>query len=233
MQWYRYDSIDTIHIARRFIVVKMVSKRYSPVMADDILRLLDLFERLGNLSESQLKAAVADFGLVAVHARILLYLARANRYSNTPLAVAEYLGLTKGTVSQSLILLERKGLVARRKDALDRRVVRLELTALGRSLAQAIEAGHVERWAQAAEGLPAGLVAALTDMLRRLQRAAGRRSFGACRTCRHFLAAAAGGGRCGLTGEALTAEDGERLCREHEAPAAGVSPANRSATPAR
>lgn len=201
-------------------------------MAEDILRILDLSERLGNLAESHLKAAMSGHGLQAVHARILLYLAHANRYSNTPLVVAEYLGLTKGTVSQSLILLEHKGLLARRKDARDGRVVRLELTAAGLSLARAVETGYVARWAEAAKGLPAGLLDALTDMLRRLQWAEGRRSFGPCRTCRHFLPEAEGRWRCGLTGEALTAEDGERICREHEAPDAGIMPASRSSTPA-
>ena len=33
---------------------------------------------------------------------------KANRYSNTPQALADYLGLTKGTVSQTLLLLDRR-----------------------------------------------------------------------------------------------------------------------------
>lgn len=186
-------------------------------MSDDILRILDLSERLGNLAESRLKAVVTAQGLQAVHARILLYLARANRYSNTPLAVAEYLGLTKGTVSQSLILLENKGLLARVADARDRRVVRLVLTEAGRSLARAVEEQSVARLAEAGGALPEGLLDALTEALRRLQLAEGRRSFGQCRTCRHHLVEAPGRWRCALTGEALTAEEGESICREHEA----------------
>lgn len=185
-------------------------------MTDDILRILDLSERLGNLAESRLKAAVSTHGLQAVHARIVLYLAHANRYSNTPLAVADYLGLTKGTVSQSLILLENKGLLARAADARDGRVVRLVLTEAGRSLARAVEDESVARLAEAGRGLPEGLLDALTDVLRRLQLAEGRRSFGQCRTCRHHLEEAPGRWRCGLTGEALTVEDGECICREHE-----------------
>jgi DNA-binding MarR family transcriptional regulator len=186
-------------------------------MAHDILRILDLSERLGNLAESRLKAAVAAQGLQAVHARILLYLARANRYSNTPQAVADYLGLTKGTVSQSLILLENKGFLARLADAHDGRVVRLVLTEAGRSLVGAVEAACVARLAEAGRDLPEGLLDALTEVLRRLQLAEGRRSFGQCRTCRHHLEEAPERWRCGLTGEALTAEEGERICREHEA----------------
>lgn len=195
----------------------LVSVSYFFRMSQDILRILDLSERLGNLAESRLKAAVSRHGLQAVHARIVLYLAHANRYSNTPLAVADYLGLTKGTVSQSLILLENKGLLARTADAHDGRVVRLVLTEAGRSLARAVEDESVARLADAARGLPEGLLDALTGVLRRLQWAEGRRSFGQCRTCRHQLADAPGRWRCGLTGEALTVEDGECICWEHEA----------------
>ncbi len=188
-------------------------------MTHDILRILDLSERLGNLAEARLKAAVLAQGLQAVHARILLYLAHANRYSNTPLAVADYLGLTKGTVSQSLILLENKGYLVKRADERDGRVVRLVLTEAGQALAGAVEDESVARLAEAGRGLPDGLLDALTEVLRRLQWAEGRRSFGQCRTCRHHLDEAPGQWRCGLTGEALTAEDGERICREHEAAA--------------
>ncbi len=195
-------------------------------MTHDILRILDLAERLGNLAEARLKAAVAAHGLRTVHARILLYLARANRFSNTPLAVAEYLGLTKGTVSQSLILLENKGYLAKQADARDGRVVRLALTEAGLALARAVQANSIAQFTEAAQGLPDGLLEALTDMLRRLQRAEGRRSFGVCRTCRHYLKEGHGHGRCGMTGEVLTARDGEKICREHETvkPQAPVDP---------
>lgn len=184
-------------------------------MGDDILRILDLAERLGNLAEARLKAAVAPHGLLLVHARILLYLAGANRYSNTPLAVADYLGLTKGTVSQSLILLENRGFIAREADARDKRVVRLVLTEAGQSLVRAVEQDSIGRLQVAARDLPEGLLDALTDMLRRLQRAEGRKSFGVCRTCRHHLVEGPGRWRCGLTDEPLTAQDREHICRDH------------------
>ena len=59
---------------------------------------------------TELRKAGADEALQPVHLQALIYLARANRYSNTPQALAEYLGLTKGTVSQTLLLLDRQGL---------------------------------------------------------------------------------------------------------------------------
>lgn len=197
----------------------MVSIRYSIAMQNETLRALEVAERLANLAEAHLKCAVADLGLQAAHARILLYLAAANRYSNTPQAVTDYLGVTKGTVSQSLILLERKGLLERVQDDGDRRVVRLALTPAGRRACAHIARAGLARFG-AACSLPAGLLDGLTGMLRCLQERAGRRSFGVCRTCRHHTAAGRGYWRCGLTGERLLVEDRERICREHEAEAA-------------
>jgi MarR family transcriptional repressor of emrRAB len=189
-------------------------------MTPDLLRTLDLAERLGNLAQARLKAVGARRGLQPAHLRILLYLAAANRYSNTPQAVADYLGLTKGTVSQSLILLETKGLIERGADARDRRVVRLALTPLGQALVEPARREGTERWGAAAGALPEGVLYGLTEILRQLQLLEGRRSFGVCRSCRHHLTEGPGRWRCGLTGEPLSGEDRESICREHEAVAA-------------
>lgn len=182
-------------------------------MTADLVRLLGIVERLGNLAEARLKALGAPHGLQTVHLRLLLYLAAANRYSNTPLAVGEYLGLTKGTVSQSLILLEAKGFLSRTADARDRRVVRLALTAAGQAVVE--EAENLGRLRAAAQ-VPSGLQEGLTGLLRHWQVLEGRRSFGQCRTCRHHLAEGTDLWRCGLTGEPLSRADGARICREHE-----------------
>src|SRR3546814_12965729 len=67
-------------------------------------------------------------GLKPVQWQALRYLAIANRFSRTPGALAAWLGQTKGTVSQTVGALERKGLVERTGDPDDRRLVRLSLT---------------------------------------------------------------------------------------------------------
>src|SRR5207247_9188259 len=95
------------------------------------LVLLELVERLGNLMRTELRKSGAEESLQPVHLQALLYLSKANRYSNTPQALADYLGLTKGTVSQTLLLLDRRGLVERFEDDIDRRVVRLRLSSAG------------------------------------------------------------------------------------------------------
>lgn len=97
------------------------------------IALYDYLERLTSLMrvwsrEQPLVAELQPVQLSALH-----YLARCNRYSDTPLGVTEYLGLTKGTVSQSLKVLEGRGLISKLPDARDRRSVHLRLTDAGRA----------------------------------------------------------------------------------------------------
>lgn len=167
------------------------------------------------LQHEQRQAAIGG-GLLPVQWAILGYLRDANRYSNTPQALAEYLSLTKGTVSQSLKLLESHGWVARQGDATDRRIVRLALTEAGRAR---LDAAADEAWAAAIAALPAADQAAAETSLRRLlsgwQQTRQGRTFGVCCTCRHFQPGSPEH-RCGLTGEPLSEDDSTRLCREHE-----------------
>jgi len=68
--------------------------------------LRDLLERLTLILRADDRRTP---GLLPTHRALLRYLGRANRYSNTPGAAALFLGQTKGTVSQSIALLERRG----------------------------------------------------------------------------------------------------------------------------
>ena len=71
---------------------------------------------------------------------------QCNRYSDTPQAVTDFLGLTKGTVSQTIKVLEQKGLLHKRNDAADTRLVHLNPTAKGRRLvARAVPAKSLVR----------------------------------------------------------------------------------------
>src|SRR5258708_13661518 len=87
------------------------------------LVLLELVERLGNLMRTELRKSGGDEALQPVHLQALIYLSKANRYSNTPQPLAEYLGLTKGTVSQTLLLLDRRGLIHQFEAHIDRPAV--------------------------------------------------------------------------------------------------------------
>jgi len=141
--------------------------------------LIELVERLGGLLRAHSRRQGAVLGLQPVHLQVLDYLARCNRFSNTPAALTAYLQATKGTVSQSLKLLRQRGLVARRADADDRRVVRLALTVQGcRVQAQM---APVDALRVMLAGLPSADVAVtgrvLEGCLRALQRASGFNGF--------------------------------------------------------
>lgn len=87
----------------------------------------------GHLRAAQRRIA-AQAGLPMVHYEILDCLARAGAAGNTPLAVAQHLGMTKGTVSQSISLLAARGYLTKAPDARDGRVQRLTLTDRSRGL---------------------------------------------------------------------------------------------------
>ncbi|MGF1645242.1 MAG: MarR family winged helix-turn-helix transcriptional regulator [Thiotrichales bacterium] len=179
-------------------------------------KLFDLIERLGSLIRSSQRAHGMEH-LQPVHWQVLRYLATCNRYSNTPSAVAAYLGVTKGTASQSLNVLVRNDLVALRPDPHDRRMVRLELTPKGAMLAADITArsGWMEAYGQLDPTAARTATATLEQLLRGLQVRNGHRSFGECRTCRHFQRIGDIEFRCGLTGEPLSEGDSRQICQEH------------------
>ncbi len=177
-------------------------------------------ERLCNLLRVEARAHGAVDGLLPVQLEALHYLSQCNRYSDTVQGVTEFLGQTKGTVSQTLKVLESRALVRKVPDARDRRLVHLALTPAGRRMvAKVVPARFLE---QAVQALPEpgrdALGQGLEALLRAAQRANQGRSFGACKTCR-YNERAAGTFRCGLTAEPLSATEVERLCREHRYPA--------------
>jgi DNA-binding MarR family transcriptional regulator len=183
--------------------------------AVEAAHLIDRLERLARAGE-----LAADLNPAQWEA--LRYIARANRFSRTPAALAEYLGSTRGTVSQSLIALERKGLIARAQSETDRRSLRLSLTPAGEKalrhdplldLAARIDT-HVGPNAKVLlDQLRATLAGAIADN--------ERRAFGVCWSCRHFRKGAHPGARqphhCALLDEPLSEADSLDICVEQEA----------------
>ncbi|WP_139558039.1 MarR family winged helix-turn-helix transcriptional regulator [Methylotetracoccus oryzae] len=180
----------------------------------------DYLERIGNLVRMGARRVPPVNGIQPVQLEALHYLSSCNRYSNTPLAVAEYLGLTKGTVSQTLSVLEANGLIEKIPDGKDRRVVRLVLTPTGEALlAEAIPPRVLAlAMGELTEQASQEIVAALQGLLQAMQKANQLKSFGVCGTCRHHRLEADGSRWCGLTLEALQPSDAEKICREHTAP---------------
>lgn len=182
------------------------------------LVLLELVERLGNLMRSELRKAGADESLQPVHLQALIYLSRANRYSNTPQALADYLGLTKGTVSQTLLLLDRRGLIERFEDDIDRRVVRLRLSSAGESLLA--EAQPALAWQNATRNISPNRIrnatSALREALRTLQEDNEGTMFGVCGSCAWCQKLSQRIYRCGRMGDRLSGPETRRICRIYE-----------------
>lgn len=178
------------------------------------LVLLEMVERLGNLMRAEFRRIGADEQLQPVHILALLYLYKANRYSNTPQALANYLGITKGTASQSLMLLDRRGLIERYEDDVDRRVVRLRLSNAGEQFLY--EAQPAQQWQQATRNISPNrvrnAVSALREALMTLQEDNEGTQFGTCPGCEHFERLSARASRCGLMGDRLSGPDTRRIC---------------------
>lgn len=205
---------------KRTGIVKLVSIRYNNGM-DQTGRIASLIERLGNLLRAEERNS--GTGLMPVHVQMLSYLSVCNRYSDTPAAVTEFSGATKGTSSQSIAVLERKGYLRKRPDKADGRVVHLSLTARGRRFVE--NNFPPTGFGSAIEDMKPGdsesLARLLTGLLTTLQRRNRGRMFGVCRTCRHFRKdALPGSHQCGLTLEPLAEDESMKICREHERPAA-------------
>ena len=114
----------------------------------------------------------------------LTYLARANRFSRAPSQVAEYLSSTRGTVSQTLKALHRKGYVAESRSEIDRRSISYEATRAGlEALRQA--AMFEVPLASYSERESVDLSGSLKLLLQRVLQARGDRPFGICRECIH------------------------------------------------
>ena len=176
-----------------------------------------LIERIGALARSD----EAMGGLYPAQWGALRYLARANRFSRTPAAVAKFQGATRGTVAQTILALERKHLVARTPNPRDKRSVTVELTDKGRAL---LEQDPLVAVAQEIESATVGdlqvvrlrLEAALEGLVRRN----GGRMFGLCSGCRHFREGKGDGAetphRCGLIDVSLGAGEAMQICAEQE-----------------
>jgi DNA-binding MarR family transcriptional regulator len=175
-------------------------------------RAFNLLERISAMLRSEQRREAGPAGLEPVHLQALGYLARANRFSDTPQSVGEYLGLSKGNVSQRLLWLERSGYLKRTKDQWDGRVVHLGLTELG--FKAVADFSPPALWLDAG-GEDDDLAAELEGLLHRLLGRGGYRGFGQCRTCRYHEKRA-GGGHCGLLKVDLEIDQIDKLCREHE-----------------
>ena len=173
-------------------------------------RMTSLVDRLGRAVHC---LQFAD-GLNPAQWAALRYLGRANRYSRTPTAISDYLGTTRGTMSQTIKALEAKGLIGRETSGRDRRAVLLRLTGAGEA---ALENDPLHCVASVAGVLGDEMDEAsrfLDRVVDCLQAKSGGLNYGVCTDCTHFCrnSFAEDVHRCGLTGDPLSVADSTKIC---------------------
>lgn len=188
----------------------MISTRYYIDMpSTDHTRIRDIIDRLGRI----IAAEEWNDDINPTQWTALSYLARANRFSRSPSQVSDYMVATRGTVSQTLKALARKGLVEERRSDQDKRSISYSVTGQGLAL---LEGKNLVE--DTASMLSDRQRAALLDGLETLMRnaLAQRRSrpFGVCRSCTYHQKSG-DGGFCKLLCVPLSPVETGQICHEH------------------
>ncbi|QLE84169.1 winged helix-turn-helix transcriptional regulator [Shewanella sp. Scap07] len=182
----------------------------------DIYETYKLIERLGEITRANLRKVATKCGLQPVQVEVLHYLVSCNQFSNTLMSVVDYLGQTKGTVSQTIKSLEAKGFIEKIPDKHDKRTVRLWVTQKGKKLIEQELPGMP--FTEALESLDTESQSSLTKSLSALNSALLKTNnmdtFGVCRTCIHNEKHA-NGYFCRLLNIDLTEDETDKICKEH------------------
>jgi DNA-binding MarR family transcriptional regulator len=169
------------------LVVKFVRQSYHSTMPNDLAgtakSAAEMLAHLGRLAYGDGFVC----GLTPAQWTALRYFARANRFSRTVSAFADYHATTRGTASQTVKSLVSAGFLQRTRSQSDRRRFRFDLTEKGEALNRS---DPFEDLVSAVAELPRGLQKKLLDALERVM---GRmvcerrnRPFGTCPLCAHL-----------------------------------------------
>ena len=180
--------------------------------------IFDVIECIAALIRSEERKRCTELKLQLVHFQVLEYLSLCNKYSDTPAAIANYLGMTRGTVSQSLIILEKRAYIKKNQDTLDKRVFHIQLLQKGRNILKKAKPTELFNKASAILAANSSIVAGediFIEARRALQKANNSNSFGVCKTCKNF-SRKSHSFFCELTQEKLSKNDSEKICQKHD-----------------
>ena len=183
--------------------------------ADDVAagQTLARLERLARL----MRSASQTHGLNAAQWEALRYVSRANSFSNSPSALTRYLGATKGTTSQTLLSLIKKGAIAKVTRNDDGRSVVLELTEAGQKILEGDPLLSLDKAiADLGDKTSKRFAKGLGELLRAEVDRQGEPGFGNCNNCVHASKNQAEV-RCGALNIDVRAGDAEKLCLYHKA----------------
>jgi len=192
----------------------MLGNDLSCVPMSECDRAAELLDRMGRIVHGLQFAS----GLNPAQWEALRFLAQANCYSRSPSALAEYLGTTKGTASQTVIALESKGMVKRIRRTKDRRSVELQITPLGLGMIEKDPLGPVfEAASHLSPDQCEAMNAALGRIVTHLRLSIGFAETGRCIDCTHFCKDLASPDadekcRCALSQEEMAPQERQRIC---------------------
>lgn len=176
------------------------------------MNITDYLEALITIFRGEQRNLASELSLQQVHMQIIHYLGRCNRYSDSFLTLCDYLGQTKGSLSTSVSLLEKKALVYKKPDDLDKRKSHLQLTKLGTEVYN--QQNHL--WEKALVQLTGNdkkqITSSLQLLLKALQKGNNNHLFGVCAQCKHLTINNNNEEKCGLTQEILYKSDLDLIC---------------------
>ena len=151
----------------------------------------------------------------------LRFFARANRFSRTPSAFAEFQATTRGTASQAIRALEAGGYLVRQRSNVDGRSISLRLTTKGN---KALARDPFEVLVRAVDLLDAKerdvMRLTLHQVLTNVAASGTHRRFGVCQDCAHLCgevccnlqSATSSAAECALFGVPIQPEEVDLLC---------------------
>jgi DNA-binding MarR family transcriptional regulator len=179
-------------------------------------KIVELVDRLSRIAHSLQFAE----GLNPAQWEALRFVARANRNSCSPGALADFMGSTKGTVSQTLKALEAKGLIARNRKPNDRRSVRISVTPMGlETLGKDPLGGIHDALESCNEREQTEVVQSMERLLGAVQSHQKIPEFGPCLDCTHYkpeecTETNSMGCRCGISGELFSSLEIDKICAD-------------------
>ena len=132
--------------------------------------LVEVFDQILRREEEVLTARYSKLSLREIHLIDAVCRAADHGGDNRATAIAAAQGVTAGTLTTAVNLLERKGYVERQRDEKDRRAVRILPTPLAREAEAAHREFHRQMLEQVLEGLTPEECDALVNALGKLAR---------------------------------------------------------------
>jgi len=172
-------------------------------------RIKEMIDRLGRIN------AADEWGedINPTQHSALSYLARANRFSRSPSQVSDFMTATRGTVSQTLKVLARKGFIAETSSPNDKRSISYSITEKGKALLQ--KTGIIENAVSLCDDDETRLVLdGLETLMRNALKQRNFKVFGVCETCQYHRRKSEGL-FCSLLGEPLSPAEAKQICHEY------------------